>query len=103
MVHAMPVRTHRPARTVRISVLESPEFFGRQVRGDDRGSIPSDVAPILDRPGLSDECSVNNFGRWFHGAAGHTSLLAEEASHAGKRWLQGIGHSKSLTGNTERK
>ena len=76
------------------------------MRGDKRRSIPSDVAPILDRPGLSDECCVdcvNNFGRWFHGAAGHTSLLAEEASHAGKRWLQGIGHSKSLTGNTERK
>ncbi len=75
------------------------DWIGRQVRGDKRGSILSDVAPILDRLRLSDECwvdCVNNLGRWFHRAAGHASLLAEEASRAGKRWLQGVGHSKQV-------
>ena len=44
---------------------------------------------------MSDEFwvdAVTNFGRWFHRAAGHVSLLAQEATRAGKRWFQGISH-----------
>jgi hypothetical protein len=75
--------------------LEILDWTGRQVRGDKRGAIPADISPILQRLGLSDEYwidCVKNFGRWFHRAAGRVSLLAEEASRAGKRWLQGVAH-----------
>jgi hypothetical protein len=50
------------------------DWTGRQVRQDKGGAIPRDVAPILTRLGLSDDTwvdTVNNFGRWFHRAAGH--------------------------------
>jgi hypothetical protein len=71
------------------------DWTGRQIRSDKRGAIAKDVAPILDRLGVATDCwvdCVKNFGRWFHRAAGRVALLADEASHAGKRWLQGIGH-----------
>jgi len=69
------------------------DWTGRQIRGDKRGAIPSDVAPVLQRLGLSDEhwleC-VQNFGRWFHRAAGRVSVLMDEAGRSGKRWFQGV-------------
>ena len=74
--------------------LKILDWTGRQVRRDKRGAIPAEVAPILDRLGLSDECwidCVKNFGRWFHRAAGRVSALSEEATRAGKRWLHGVG------------
>lgn len=73
--------------------LKILDWTGRQVRRDQQGSIPPDVAPILDRLGLSDESwldCVKNFGRWFHRAAGHVSALSSEAARAGKHWLQGV-------------
>ena len=73
--------------------LKILDWTGRQVRRDKRGAIPTEVAPILERLGLSDEhwidC-VKNFGRWFHRAAGGVSALSEEAARAGKHWLQGV-------------
>ena len=70
------------------------DWTGRQVRRDKRGAIPAELAPILDRLGLSDECwidCVKNFGRWFHRAAGRVSALSDEATRGGKRWFQGAG------------
>jgi len=75
--------------------LQILDWTGRQVRGDKRGAIPGDLAPILERIGMSRENwleTVSNFGRLFHRAAGHVSLLVEEAVRAGKRWFQGHGH-----------
>ena len=69
------------------------DWTGRQVRRDKRGAIPNELAPILERLGMSAEFwldTVTNFGRWFHRAAGRVSLLADEAARAGKRWLQGV-------------
>jgi len=71
------------------------DWTGRQVRRDKRGAIPNELAPILERLGMSAEFwvdTVTNFGRWFHRAAGSVSLLANEAARAGKRWFQGVGH-----------
>ncbi len=75
--------------------LQILDWTGRQVRGDKRGAIPGDLAPILERIGMSRQNwleTVSNFGRLFHRAAGHVSLLVEEAVRAGKRWFQGHGH-----------
>jgi hypothetical protein len=77
------------------------DWTGRQVRHDKRGAIPRDVVPILTRLGLSDEFwleTVKNFGRWFHRAAGHAGLLADEASRAGKHWFQGVSHCATAFG-----
>ena len=75
------------------------DWTGRQVRRDKRGAIPNELAPILERLGMSAEFwldTVTNFGRWFHRAAGRVSLLADEAARADKRWLQGVSHCQQV-------
>jgi len=70
------------------------DWTGRQLRRDKRGAIPGDLAPILQRLGMSGDCwvdTVTNFGRWFHRAAGRVSLVIQEAARAGKHWFQGLG------------
>jgi len=69
------------------------------VRRGKRGAIPNELAPILERLGMSAEFwldTVTNFGRWFHRAAGRESLLADEAARADKRWLQGVSHCQRV-------
>jgi len=49
----------------------------------------------LERLGISAEFwvdTVTHFGHWFHRAAGGVSRLTREATRAGKRWFQGLGH-----------
>jgi hypothetical protein len=73
------------------------DWTGHQVRSDERGAIPKDVAPILDRLELAVDCwidCVRDFGRWFHLAAGRVALLGEKASRTGKRWLHGMGYCR---------
>ena len=73
------------------------DWTGRQVRSDKRGAIPADLRPMLDRLGLQRECwidCVDNFGRWFHRAAGCVSLLSEAATRAGRQWFHGVGRCR---------
>ena len=77
------------------------DWTGRQVRRGKRGAIPAHLAPILDRLRVGGETwvqSVQNFGRWFHRAVGRTERLAEEATLRGKRWFQGLRHSRAAFG-----
>lgn len=39
--------------------------------------------------------TVLNFGRWFHRAAGRVDSLAADAARRGRRWLQGVSHSRA--------
>ena len=39
--------------------------------------------------------TVLNFGRWFRLAAGRVDSLAAEAARRGRRWLQGVSHSRA--------
>ena len=39
--------------------------------------------------------TVLNFGRWFHLAASRVDSLAAEAARRGRRWLQGVSHSRA--------
>ena len=39
--------------------------------------------------------AVLNFGRWFRLAAGRADSLAAEAARRGRRWLQGVSHSRA--------
>ena len=70
------------------------DWTGRQIRLDKPGAIPGDLAPILERLGMASDSwleTVTKFGGWFHRAAGRVSLMAREATRAGKRWFQGAG------------
>ena len=52
------------------------------------GRIPSDLTPILTRLQITNDTwvdMVQNFGRWFHRAAGRQESLAREASRRGCR------------------
>ena len=77
------------------------DWTGRQLRGDKPGSIPKDLAPILDRLSVDADMwisSVKHFGRWFHRAAGRVEHLMQAAAAAGKRWFQGLAHSRAAFG-----
>jgi REP element-mobilizing transposase RayT len=77
--------------------LRIVDWTGRQVRSDKRGSIPCELLPILDRVGLRSQSwvdCVQNFGRWFHRAAGRVSLLAGAAAQAGRRWFHGVSRCR---------
>jgi len=78
--------------------LELLDWTGRQTRPDKRGQIPAELLPILERLRLSSETwveTVLNFGRWFRLAAGRVDSLAAEAARRGRRWLQGVSHSRA--------
>ena len=73
------------------------DWTGRQVRSDKRAAIPQELRPILERLGIRGECwvdCVQNFGRWFHRAAGGVSLLADAAARAGRRWFHGVARCR---------
>ena len=63
--------------------LKLLDWTGRQIRPKNRkGRIPSDLAPILERVGLSGElwCDlVKRFGKIFKRVAGTPESLAQEA------------------------
>jgi hypothetical protein len=68
------------------------DWTGRELRRDKRGTIPDDLAPILDRLGLDRSNWVNTvcqFGRMFKQAAGRVSSLARAAPRCSRRWFQG--------------
>jgi len=68
--------------------LKLLDWTGRQIRRDDKkGRIPSDLAPIMERVGLSGElwCDlVKRFGKIFKRVAGKPESLAQEASLRGR-------------------
>ena len=68
--------------------LKLLDWTGRQIRRDNKkGRIPSDLAPILERVGLSGElwCDlVKRFGKIFKRVAGTPESLAQEAIRRGQ-------------------
>ena len=77
--------------------LQLLDWTGRQVRGDKRGAIPAQLAPILERLQVSTTCWVDlvvGFGRWFRRAVGRPPNMAAECQRRGRRWLQGIAHAQ---------
>ncbi len=73
------------------------DWIGRQVRSDKRGAIPPELRPILERLGVRGESwvdCVQNFGRWFHRAAGHVTRLAGAAARVGRRWFHGVSRCR---------
>jgi hypothetical protein len=76
--------------------LELLDWTGRQLRSGKRGTIPSELAPILERLGLDTVgwCDlVQKFGKLFKRAAGTAASLATEAARRGQGYLQAPGAS----------
>ena len=68
--------------------LKLLDWTGRQIRRDGKtGRIPADLAPIMERVGLSGElwCDVvKRFGKIFKRVAGTPESLAQEAIERGR-------------------
>jgi REP element-mobilizing transposase RayT len=78
--------------------LQLLDWTGRQVRRDKRGSIPSNLAPILERLRILPESwlqTVQDSGRIFRTAAGRAESLAAEAARRGRRTLHGVARSRA--------
>ena len=91
---AMPCRTGKRASDKGFLAmsfelyLKLLDWTGRQIRRDNKkGRIPADLAPILERIGLSGElwCDiVKRFGKIFKRVAGSPESLAQEAVRRGR-------------------
>jgi len=82
--------------------LELLDWTGRQLRSANRGTIPAELAPILERLGLDAVgwCDlVQKFGKLFKRAAGATESLAAEAARRGQAYLQAPGASLLTAGS----
>ena len=74
--------------------LELVDWTGRENRRGQKGVVPSYLATILKRLGLSATCwcdLVTKFGRYFKRAVGTAAHLQEEAARRGQRWMQSPG------------
>ncbi len=68
------------------------DWTGRRLRGPGQGSIPTTLAPILERLGLKVDGwveTMRRFGQWFKTAVGHRASLKALAAQRGKAWLYG--------------
>lgn len=82
--------------------LQLLDWTGHQLRRDGsqkvRDGAPSYVALTLQRLKITEECwlkLVKDFNRLFPRAAGTPATLATEATRRGRRWLKGIGPSRT--------
>ena len=65
---------------------------GRILRGDDSGSIPAHLEPILDRLGVRVSrwtSLISSYHEQFGHVVGAVDRLAERAIQAGRRWYRG--------------
>ncbi len=78
--------------------LEFLDWNARQVIPGKRGAMDAQLPPILARLGMEPSFwikMIENFDRWFHGAAGSPTRMMEQATRTGRRWLHGIGPMRS--------
>jgi hypothetical protein len=73
--------------------LQLLDWSGREIRGDKRGAIPAELAPIIERLNISVEHWLEglvSFTEWFADFAGRPSTLKTHAAEKGFRWLRGM-------------
>jgi hypothetical protein len=80
--------------------LELLDWTGRQLRADKRGTIPPDLAPILERLHIGGEEGwmqlMGRFSRLFRRAAGTPQSLQREREERGCRVMQGLPFSRTV-------
>jgi len=67
---------------------------GRALRPGKRGSIPENMAPILERLGIEPTGWVREmqyYGRWYYRAVGSLQSMQSYCEHLGRKWLKGTG------------
>jgi REP element-mobilizing transposase RayT len=95
-VNAFPSRRLTNKGYLRMSeeqYLSLLDWTGRQIRGDMCGSIPANLAPILDRLGLNAAKLpelVSGFAKTFHSAVGRVDSMMAFAQRIGRRWIAGV-------------
>ena len=73
------------------------DWTGRQVATNQRGVIPSDVVPLVERIGLRPEYWLDlilSLDLRFGYIMGRTAAMAEAAQRMGKRWIRGMTASR---------
>lgn len=79
--------------------LELLDWTGRQLRLGKRGSIPSNLAPILERLQINSDVwldCIEQFHKWFRGSAGLPSSMQQAAESRHQNRAIGIQSSKQL-------
>jgi hypothetical protein len=79
-----------------LSILD---WTGRQISKNKRGSIPSDLAPILERLGLMSDgwvTMVTEFGKLFRGNAGKPTTLRDSAAKQNRQRVHSIANTEGL-------
>lgn len=74
-----------------VTYLALLRWTAQRIGKDASTEIPSLIAPVLDRNGLTPEtwCDlITRFGKIFKQAAGTPQALSEEAARRGQRWMQ---------------
>ena len=75
------------------------DWTGQKVHRKGGGTIPAELAPILQRLSVVDERwleLVQNFGGWFRRAVGCPAQLTREAHRRNRRWLHGMSKGRSV-------
>jgi hypothetical protein len=75
------------------------DWTARQVRTDKRGSMPADLAPIMERLGVSAELWVEcvvNFRKWFRSSVGRPKSMSTQADSRGHNRAISISSSRRL-------
>jgi hypothetical protein len=96
---ASSIRPQLPTMTTG-QYLSLVDWTGRSLHADKTGSIPTHLAPILQRLHLRSRqwlVQVPATESHYWRAIGTTDALIERASGAGLKWLQGIGTARALT------
>jgi REP element-mobilizing transposase RayT len=74
------------------------DWTGRKVVEGKKGSIPRDMAPLLERMELNTENwfeTVQHFGSRFYHIAGPVKILANAATRLGLKWMKGKTGAKA--------
>ena len=72
--------------------LSLVDWTGRQIRAGSRGTIPAELAPILDRLKLNGDGwieTVRNYDRWFKQVVGGLTSMKKLARQIGRCWFHG--------------
>jgi hypothetical protein len=72
--------------------LSLVDWTGRQIRAGSRGTIPAELAPILERLKVNGEGwieTVRCYGRWFKQVVAHRNSMKTFAKKIGRCWFHG--------------
>ena len=84
--------------------LELVDWSGRQVRQGKVGTIPANLAPILDRVGINPQLWLDvlqSFGEWFPRIAGTAEKVEEHAASHERCWFHGLRYCRQIFSSGE--